>query len=218
MNDLVVLMSCELFQDIPRSVVEKDILRGCRVDLVTEGTSFLEPYDRLDRICVVAEGGLQVIQEVITGGRIILQSLAPGDLIGTELLGGAQAAAYRVESTCLSRILSFPVEYLLEQNWIREPYRSLVLRRLLAAASRDTIAINQRMIVLSQRSLRDRVLAYLSMQPVSNSDTILLPLNRTKMADYLCVNRTALSHELGAMEKEGLISFRKNIVKIRGVA
>ena len=68
-----------------------------------------------------------------------------------------------------------------------------------------------RVPILSQRGLRDRVLVYLTMQAERRGTmTFRIPFSREELAAFLCVNRSALSHELSRMEAEGLIRFRKN--------
>ena len=63
----------------------------------------------------------------------------------------------------------------------------------------------------SRPTLREKILAYLSMQAQKQeSRYITLPLNRTEMADFLGVNRSAMTRELAAMRKEGLLDFDKD--------
>ncbi len=67
------------------------------------------------------------------------------------------------------------------------------------------------MLHTSSRTIRDRVLSYLSAQSREHGSAhFTIPFDRQQLADYLGVERSALSAELGKMKKEGLISFRKN--------
>ena len=64
---------------------------------------------------------------------------------------------------------------------------------------------------MSQRTLRDKVLSYLSSQAmITGSREFTIPYNRQQLAEYLSVDRSALSSELGKMKKEGILEFRKN--------
>lgn len=66
-------------------------------------------------------------------------------------------------------------------------------------------------MVLSRNGLRDRIMTYLSLQAQQkNTLSFNIPFSREEMAAYLCVNRSALSHELSMMRKEGWIDFSKN--------
>lgn len=68
-----------------------------------------------------------------------------------------------------------------------------------------------RLAILSQKGLRERILTYLRMQAAKRGvDTFAIPFSREELADFLCVNRSALSHELSLLQQEGVIRFRKN--------
>lgn len=67
------------------------------------------------------------------------------------------------------------------------------------------------MLCISSRHIRTRIMTYLSAEAVrSGSREVIIPFNRQQMADYLNVDRSALSKELGKMRDEGILEFRKN--------
>ncbi len=71
------------------------------------------------------------------------------------------------------------------------------------------------MELLAKKSLREKISAYLlRQQKKAGKNVFIIPLNREELADYLCVNRSSLSHELSKMQKDGLISFNKNKFEI----
>ena len=77
--------------------------------------------------------------------------------------------------------------------------------------SDDNLRKHYRLAILAQRGLRDRVLVYLTMQAERRGTaSFRIPFSREELADFLCVNRSALSHELSRMEAESLIRFYKN--------
>ena len=85
------------------------------------------------------------------------------------------------------------------------------MRQALLILSHDNMKKHYQLTILSQHGLRQRILAYLSMQATRRkSSSFSIPFSREELACYLCVNRSALSHELRRMEKDGLIRFRKN--------
>ena len=64
---------------------------------------------------------------------------------------------------------------------------------------------------MSRRSLRDKLLSYLSDESIRQRSTSFdLPFNRQQLADYLCVDRSALSRELSLLQEEGILRFRRN--------
>ncbi len=82
---------------------------------------------------------------------------------------------------------------------------------MLILIANENIKKEYRLAILSQNGLRERITAYLSMQARRRGETSFsIPFSRDEMASFLCVNRSALSHELSLMQQEGLITFRKN--------
>ena len=91
------------------------------------------------------------------------------------------------------------------------------LRNLLQILARKNQQLSARMIHTASRSIRGRLLSYLSEQAASNgSSRFAIPFTRQQLADYLGVDRSALSHELSKMRQDGLISFRKNTFELLG--
>ena len=83
---------------------------------------------------------------------------------------------------------------------------------IIADKNRDLI---RKIEVISKRTIREKLLAYLSSQSQSQSSRYFeIPLSRTELADYLCVDRSALTRELAKMRSEGLIDFDKNCFRI----
>ena len=82
---------------------------------------------------------------------------------------------------------------------------------LLQAAVRKNMILSNRIFCTSSKTVRGRVLTYLSEVSVQEgSTTFQIPFNRQQMADYLNLDRSALSKELGKMQKEGLLIFCRN--------
>ena len=80
--------------------------------------------------------------------------------------------------------------------------------------ARKTIEMNRKIEIVTQRSIREKVLTYLSAQALRNGSSFDLPFNRQELADYLAVDRSALSCELGKLQKEGKIRFHRNHFQI----
>lgn len=82
---------------------------------------------------------------------------------------------------------------------------------LLMVSTQKNIRLSQRIFITSNKTIRDRVLAYLSAISIqTNTSSFEIPFNRQQMADYLNVERSALSKELSKMKDEGLLDYHKN--------
>ena len=74
--------------------------------------------------------------------------------------------------------------------------------------SRRNVALTEKIEITSKSSLREKILAYLSLEAQkAGSMKVTVPLSRSEMADYLCTNRSALSRELANMKKDGILDY-----------
>jgi CRP-like cAMP-binding protein len=90
-------------------------------------------------------------------------------------------------------------------------FHQRIIRNLLTVLARKNLAITQKNEHLTKRSTREKVLSYLSSQSRQvGSSSFDIPFNRQQLADYLSVERSALSSCLGKMQKDGVIRFRKS--------
>ena len=101
--------------------------------------------------------------------------------------------------------------------WTRygHPYAKLI-ENLLRLTAQKNLLLQSRMEIVCLKSVRAKVLRYLASFVPEQGRQITIPFNREEMADYLCVERSALSHELARMRQEGLIEYWKNcfVVKV----
>ena len=209
---LNTLKSCRLFQELPRSTLEQAVLSNGRFRKFGKQALLIEPGDRVDWFAVVLQGRVQISQLFSDGTDSLMDALGPARLLAADLIctRTRRSPYYAVAGTAVE-ILRFPRELLLEPGTLPEAERAALCRRLLTMLSDDNLRKHYRLAILSQRGLRDRVLVYLTMQAERRgTGTFKIPFSREELASFLCVNRSALSHELSRMEQEGLIRFRKN--------
>ena len=84
--------------------------------------------------------------------------------------------------------------------------------RLIARKNRELM---RKVEVVSKKTLREKILAYLSIQSqAQGSRTFELPLGRVEWAEYLNADRSALTRELAKMQAEGLIDYHRNTFEI----
>ena len=82
---------------------------------------------------------------------------------------------------------------------------------MLVLSTSKNLAWSNRVFCISSKSIRARIMTYLSSEAVKRGTMkFVIPIDRQQMADYLNVERRALSKELGRMQKEGILTFRKN--------
>ena len=95
-------------------------------------------------------------------------------------------------------------------------YYQKILNNLLNIISTKNLILNKKLQILSKRTTREKILEYLATQKklLSIDSNFEINLNRNEMADYLALDRSNLSRELGKLKKEGVIDFKKNKFKL----
>ncbi|MBR3973466.1 MAG: Crp/Fnr family transcriptional regulator [Oscillospiraceae bacterium] len=207
------LQKCELFRNFPAEVIQQDILPQGKITELPKGQFFYEPQQQVDQISIVLSGKIHILHLFPDGSTSLTTVLTEGETLGSDLIcTRSRMAPYHAVAAVPTKILSIPAELLLNPGMLEESCRLLALSRLLTMISHYNMKKEYRLAILSQKGLRERVMTYLSMQAGKRgTDTFKIPFTRDEMASFLCVNRSALSHELSLMEQEGLISFRKNV-------
>lgn len=99
------------------------------------------------------------------------------------------------------------------QSEIASTLRMILAENLIKSLARKNLILNHKVRILSQKSLRDRILIYLGTLPKDKNSFVKIPFTQTALAEYLGVNRSALSRELGRMQNEGLLIVDKEKMK-----
>lgn len=206
------LLESRLFFGIPPQWIEERVLPLCTEREYPSGVQLIAQHDAVREIGIILSGRVQILQLFPDGKSSLMRVLSPGELIGLDLAYTRTGVSpYHAIASEASKVLYMPRNLPFSASiWDEETVQELTAR-VLRIISHDNIKKHYRIAILSQRGLRERIMMYLSMQENRRgSRTFDIPFSREELADYLCVNRSVLSHELTRMEKEGLIRFRKN--------
>ena len=89
-----------------------------------------------------------------------------------------------------------------------------VLENILREVARDAVYLNLKIQLLSQPTLRDKLLFYLNvMHDSQHSRVFTIPFTREKLAQFICADRSAVSRELSRMQSEGIITIEGKQIK-----
>ena len=174
--------------------------------------------DCMEDIPILVQGCLHIQREDYWGSRSILSRLGPGDMFG-EAYAAPDSGPLRNDIAAVedSVVLFFEVRRLLGSCGASCPCRSQAVQNLLFALCGKNRTLVQKLGYLSQRTTRDKLMSYLSDEAArQNSASFSIPFNRQQLADYLAVDRSALSAELGRLRDAGLLDFRKNRFTLLG--
>ena len=160
---------------------------------------------------VVLRGTVHIENLDLWGSKSILSSISAGQAFAeTYALCGVPMMA-DVIAVQPSRVLFIRLAALLDEANSAQPWYPKLLRNLTLLFARKNLAWSGRVFCLSAKGIRSRVMMYLSAQAAQAGSTeFSIPFDRQQLADYLNVERSALSKELGRMQREGILTFRKN--------
>lgn len=109
------------------------------------------------------------------------------------------------------RIVFLAIAILRSDTLKNEVWASKIVSNLLVISTQKNLALSGRSFHISHKTVRARVMSYLNSESIRKGKMAFnIPFNRQQMADYLNLDRTALSKELGRMKREGLIDFNKS--------
>lgn len=175
-----------------------------------KGTVISETYDRTELAGIVLSGKVNISFFSKHGDEHNVRHFEQGSLFGE-----AAACIPESNSTSLiitsekSKILFMRFSQLFTEHAKKCPHASQVSLNLLREIASKNIFLNKKVEILAQKKIRDKIEVYFRM--LQNCDsTINIPLNRQAMANFLGVDRSALSRELSVMRDEGIIEFNKN--------
>ena len=195
--NLSILARCGLFRGIETAELSP-LLR--RLHACTREFDKFQPIyrvgDTAHALCILLSGGVNIERCDAWGHKTLLDRITPGSVFaetyacvpGTPMMVSAVADEP-------SEVLFLPSEMLLSSD----------------VTAQKNLLLTRKIFHTSPKSMRGKLLSYLSAQAVQHgSDTFDIPFDRQQLADYLGVDRSALSAELSRMQRDGLISYKKS--------
>ncbi len=167
---------------------------------------------------LLLEGSAFITQEDFWGNRNIVSKVAPGQLFA-EAFACVPETKLNVSVVAArpSSALLISVRRVLSPCGSGCAFHARVIRNLLSDLAAKNLRLNEKLAHMAQRTIRKKLLSYLSSEAIKTGAAFFnIPFNRQQLADYLSVDRSALSNELSKMRAEGILSFEKNRFKLNG--
>ena len=189
---------------------------GAKLYTYEKGQYVLRQGERLSNILILVEGNLHIQRHDYWGNRSILGQIAVGEMFGEAYVAPESGALMNdVIATEDSAVIFFDVKRVLTTCPSACRFHSMVVRNMFFAISDKNRKLVQKLGHMSKRSIREKLISYLSEEArKQNSPYFTIPFNRQQLADFLSVDRSAMSNELCKMRNEGLLEFTKSSFRL----
>lgn len=177
---------------------------------------FLED-EEVKHICIVLEGKVDMVKEDIWGNETTFMRIRKSEVFGESFACGTNTKAlitFRVAADAV--IMFMPYHRVMHSCSMTCRFHHRLIENMVSIISEKNQELMRKLDIISKRTLREKILAFLSMQAqVTDSQSFEIDMGRIELADYLCTDRSALTRELNNMRNEGIIDFNKNRFTIR---
>lgn len=213
------LEACSLFQGIRAADMPQ--LLGClagRRASYPKDAFILCAGQQPRELAILLQGTAMVIREDVWGKRSLVQQLAPNDIFAESyVFADAQPLMVSVIAVKACQVLFLDGSRILSTCERACGFHNRLLMNLTRSIAGKNLALNRKMALVTMRSTREKLLSYLSQAAqATGSASFAIPLNRQELADYLCVDRSAMSAALSRLRREGTIDFHRNQFQILG--
>ena len=185
---------------------------GARLFTYKKGEYVFRQGEHISDITVLVEGDLHIQRDDYWGNRSILGRISVGEMFGEAYAAPESGPLLNdVVAVADSAVIFFDVKRIITTCSSACRFHAMVVQNLFFAISEKNKKLVQKLGHMSKRSTREKLISYLSEEAKKqNSSTFTIPFNRQQLADFLSVDRSAMSNELCKMRDDGLLEFDKN--------
>lgn len=203
-----ILLQCPLFYGIHPSDLEQTLkfLNAKAITYPKSSPIFLEGSSA-NYVGVVLSGKVQIVRDDYYGNRSVLTILKRGELFG-EVFPCAGLKTMPVSAIALqnSHILLLDCEKIFASHSHSFYFHDYLIKNLLQEIARKNLTLNKKIRYMSQKTTKDKLITYLLDEAKQNKcSEFIIPYDRQALADYLGVERSAMSAEISKLKKNGII-------------
>lgn len=165
---------------------------------------------------VVLDGSVDIVQDDFWGNQGMVARLAPGQVFAESfVLAQTPCLPVSVVAHLASEILLLDYRRILHTCTSACPHHERLLNNLLRMVARKNVYLTEKMEILAKKTIKERLLAFLAAEAQrAGSRAFTIAYDRQALADYLAVDRSALSRTLGEMRREGIVNYHRNAFEL----
>lgn len=212
-NYATLPVMCKLFDGIASDKINDLFTRlAVREVSLKKGEVLFKSGTKITDFAVIITGQLAISSYEADGHRKIIEVLEPMDTVAISLaVADIQTVAITVEARQNSDVILFNANTLLDHVVKPSEEHIRLLRNITKELARKTVRLGRKMRILSSRTTSARLMKYLIEESVRRGTKEFdIPYDRQSLADYLCVERSALSAEISKLMAKGVIESHKN--------
>lgn len=214
---LGVLKKCILFGGIDdENIIAMLTCLNARVIEADKGEFIFNEGDAAEYVGILLTGEAQIIRDDFFGNRSIMTEVMPGELFGESFAcADVKELPVSVVASENSEIMLIDCRRIITTCESSCVFHNMIIHNLLRVLAAKNLAFNKKMEIISKRTTRDKLMTYLMSQAKANgSSSFTIPFDRQELADYLGVERSAMSKEISRMKADGLIECDRSRFKI----
>ena len=218
MKNLMDALRSPLFQGIKTE--ELHGMLGCigyHIGTFKKGDIVAFEGEHLRHIGILLSGAVDMVKEDLWGSRTMLARMHRDELFGeTFACGSDSTAAVTFLVSEDARILFLPFDRVMHSCTMACRFHHQLIENMVHIIANKNRDLMRKVEVVSRRSIREKLLTYLSIQAQAQGSRYFeIPLGRLELAEYLWVDRSALTRELAKMKDEGLLDYDRNWFRIQ---
>ena len=172
--------------------------------------------ENINHVGVVISGAVDMRKEDVWGNRTMLVRSYPEDIFGETFACGEDSLSMVTFAAAEdSKVMFLSFCRVMHTCTHACQFHQTLIENMVRLIARKNRELMRKIEVVSKRTLREKILAYLSIQAQSQGTRMFqIPLGRVEWAEYLCADRSALTRELAKMKEEGILDYHRNSFKI----
>ena len=217
MKDILREINSPLFRGIRAE--ELDAMLGCigyHIGTFRKGDIVGFEEENIRHIGIIISGTVDMVKEDLWGNKTMLVRMGRNELFGETFACGSDnlsVVTFLVSED--AKILFMPFDRVMHSCTMACVFHHRLIENMVSVIAGKNRDLMRKVEVVSKRTIREKLLAYLSIQAQAHdSRSFEIPLGRVELAEYLCVDRSALTRELVKMKEDGLIDYDRNCFRI----
>lgn len=179
-----------------------------------ENTVIFKTIKKEDIFGIILEGCIQIIKIDYNGNKTIVDELEKDDIFGTQI-SSLNNDEYDIVTKENTKIIIIEYNRIININENNKDYYNIFLKNLLEIIINKIIEKNERIEILTRKTIRNKLLEYFRILSKKNgTKKLYLPFSFTDLADYLAVDRCAMTRELKNLKDEGFIEIKQKRITL----